>query len=168
MSLAKEHYLPRKTDREKKWYHPIYQYGSHSQKEYNRIEALLDEITCDVVNGVSTSEILLYLQSGDRYENQKKPLSPVTANSYIDAVRSRLALDRNRDSEQVKDAIYSQYLQIYRESMENGNLMMAKSTLDSLVKLYGFDKAPTTAVQINNSSDGVTINFGFEKKKEKE
>ena len=163
MALDKRHYMPKKEDREHKTkWHPIYKYGSNSKKEYERIENLLDEISVDVCNGLTFSEIILHLKQGDRYEHQTKPIKDNTIKQYIDAVKSRLALDRSRDVEQVKDVLYTQYINLYREALEGGNLITAKSVLDSLIKLYGIDKpAQQTAVQINTNKENLNINFGF-------
>lgn len=160
MSLNKKHFLPNKSEREYKYFHPIYKMGGHSLKEFQRIEDLLDDSTCDLINGLSKSEILLKFQNGMYEDQHGKGVSLNTAEEYYKAILSRLSLDRDRDVEQVKDALYSQYLNIYREAMESGNLMMAKSTLDSLVKLYGIDKQPENAIQIN-STGSVDIKFGF-------
>lgn len=160
--LDKRHYLPNPEDRKiTERFHPIYKGGTINKKEFDRIEDLLQEITCDVTNGIPFSDIMIKLKQGGHYENQPKPVSYQTAERYLDAVKSRLSLDRNRDLEQVKDALYSQYLNLYRESMENGNHMLAKQVLDSLVKLYGIDKptAPQTAIQVNDGK--VEIRFGL-------
>ena len=160
MSLDKRHFSPNKSDRQiKQWFHPLYRMESPSKKEFERIECLLDEVSVDVVNGLTFSEILLHLEQGGRYEHQKKPLSHQTAVQYVEAVKSRMALDRNRDHDQVKDVLYSQYLNLYREALEQNNIITAKQVLDSLVKLYGFDKAPAAAVQINTDKEQVNINF---------
>lgn len=160
--MDKRHFLPKKEDRElKQFFHPVYKMGTHSKKEYDRVECLLDEISADVCNGLTFSEIMLHLKQNDRYENQKKPVKHNTAVEYIEAVKSRMALDRNRDIEQVKDALYTQYLNLYREALEAGNLITAKAVLDSLVKLYGIDKSPAAAVQINTDKESVSINFGL-------
>lgn len=165
MSLDKRHYSPRPSERKmEKQFHPIYKCAVPNKKNFDRVEALLDEITTDLINGVARSEIIIKLTDKNElhYENQIKSLSYIAADEYLKAAYSRLSLDRDRDVEQVKDALYSQYLNIYRECLESGNLMAAKATLDSLVKLYGIDRAPQNAIQINTDKEnGVVINFGF-------
>lgn len=158
MPLNKKHYLPNEKDRESKWYHPVYKMGGKSAKEFQRIEDLLDEMTCDLVNGKAKSEIILKAQNG-LYENQKKGVEYREASEYYKAILSRLQIDEP-DKDNAKSAFYSMYLNIYREQLEEGNLMGAKATLDSMVKLMGLDK-PTNAIQVNNSSDKVEIKFGF-------
>lgn len=166
MSLDKRHYSPNKDERTtKQTFHPIYKMKSPAKKEFDRVEALLDEVTVDVVNGIPKSEIFLKLTDKEQlhYPHQNKALSYYVAEEYWRAIEARLALDRNRDCERVKDALYAQYLNIYREAVEMGNLMVAKATLDSLQKLYGIDKPNQTNVQINSGDENkVEIKFGFD------
>ena len=152
---------------EEKNFHPIYKMSTQNKKEFDRIEGLLDEICVMTVNGLPQSEIILMLtdKTQNHFNNQTKPVSVATAKEYLKAVESRLALDRRRDIDAVKDSLYAQYLNLYRECLEMGNHMTAKSVLDSLMKLYGLDK-PTnqTNVQINGNDDGkIEINFGIKK-----
>ena len=161
--MNKKHFLPNAEDRKNEWYHPLYKYQSKSCKEYKRVEALLDEITCDLINGKSKSDIILALEQGDIYENQTKKVKHRTACDYYRAVISRLQLDEP-DKDNARQIFYSMYLNLYREQLEMGNHIGAKATLDSMVKLMGLDKPVTNAIQINSLEDGnVSINFGFEK-----
>ena len=166
--LDKKHYSPNKSDRVmKQKFHPIYKMSTPNKKEFDRVEALLDECSADVINGVPKSDILLKLTDKNNlhYENQKKALTYPIAEEYYRAVMSRLSLDRERDLDTVKDALYGQYLNIYREAMEMGNYLAAKGALDSLVKLYGIDK-PMNQTNIQVNSDDIKISFGFENNEE--
>ena len=162
MSLDKRHFLPNKKDREYKYFHPIYKMGSKSLKEYERVEDVLDVVTCDVINGVAKSDILLKLEAG-LYENQTKGLSHLNALEYYKAVLSRLQIDEP-EKDNARQVFYSMYLNLYREQMEAGNTIAAKQTLDSMVKLMGLTDKPTTAVQVNagEKDKNITINFGFD------
>lgn len=163
MPLNKKHYLPNKKDREYKGhFHPLYKFATPNKREFQRIEDLLDEMTCSLVNGKSKSEIILMAQNG-LFENQTKGVSYDTANEYYKAVLSRLQIDEP-DKDNARSVFYQMYLQIYKEQMEEGNLMGAKATLDSLTKLMGLDKPMNqTNVQINNDDkNGITVNFGFQ------
>ena len=160
MSLDKRHYSPNKKDRKiEQNFHPIYKCAVPNKKNFERIEEILDEATCDFINGKSKSDILLKLENG-LYNGQKKGLSYNTALEYYNAVLSRLQVDE-LEKDNAKSAFYAMYLNIYAEQMEVGNLVGAKQTLDSMVKLMGLDKTPDTAIQINNSNDKVEIKFGF-------
>ena len=173
MPLNKLHYSPNVEDRKvKQHFHPIYKMSCPVKKEFDRIEDLLDEICVDTVNGIPNSEIILKLTDKNQthYNNQTKAVTVKTAKEYLKAVESRLALDRRRDIDAVKDSLYAQYLNLYRECLEMGNHMTAKSVLDSLMKLYGLDKPINqTNVQINGNDDGkIEINFGFASEKNDE
>lgn len=159
--MDKKHFLPNAKDRKVEWYHPLYKMSSKSLKEYNRVEDLLDECTCDLINGKSKSDIIIKLESG-LYENQHKKVSHKTALEYYNCILSRLQIDEP-EKDKAKNIFYSMYLNLYREQMEMGNHIGAKATLDSMVKLMGLDK-PTNAILINSDKEGgVTVNFGFEK-----
>lgn len=160
-ALDKRHFLPNKKDRENKFFHPVYKMGSNSLKEYQRIEDLLEEVVCDVINGKSKSDILLKAQNG-LYENQKKGVTYQRATEYYNAALSRLEVDEP-DKNNARQILYGMYLNIYREQMEEGNLVGAKQTLDSLTKLMGLDKPDSqTNVQINSNDNKVEIKFGFQ------
>ena len=159
--MDKKHFLPNPKDRKNEWYHPLYKMSSKSLKEYNRVEDLLDEATCDLINGKSKSDIIIKLEGG-MYENQTKKLTHKTALEYYNAILSRLQVDEP-EKDKARNIFYSMYLNLYREQMEDGNTIGAKATLDSMVKLMGLDK-PTNAILINSGKEGgITVNFGFEK-----
>lgn len=163
-NLNKKHFLPRKSDREYKYFHPVYKMGTYSKKEYDRIEDLLDEASCDLINGLSKSDMLIKFENG-LYGNQSKGVSHSQALEYYKAILSRLEIDEP-DKDNARQIFYSMYLNLYKEQLELGNTIGAKQTLDSMVKLMGLDKQnPTTAVQINSNNDKVEINFGFDANK---
>lgn len=159
MSLDKKHYLPNKKDRvlDKHW-HPIFKFATPNKKEFDRVENLLDEISCDVVNGKGKSEIMMKCRQG-MYEHMSKGVSYNTASEYYNAVMSRLQLDEV-DKDNAKSVFYSMYLNMYEEAMSIGNHMVAKGILDSMVKLMGLDK-PNSQTNIQVNSDNVKLSFGF-------
>lgn len=167
MSLDKKHFLPNHKDRKADFFHPIYKLGSKSLKEFNRVEEVLDQCTCDLINGLSKSDIIIKLENG-LYESQTKKLTHNVALEYYNAVLSRLQIDEP-EKDNARQVFYSMYLNLYREQMEIGNHIGAKATLDSMVKLMGLDKQnPSTAIQVNTNNDKVEINFGFPSEKNDE
>lgn len=163
MPISKKHYSPNKEDREvKQTFHPIYKMACPTKKEFDRVEEILDNVVCDIVNGLSKSDIYFKLKNG-QYPLMKKGLAEPTCKEYYDAAMSRLKYDREEKEEALKDKLYAMYENLYREAMVEGSNMQAKAVLDSIVKLAGLDK-PKTAIQINNTEkDGIVINFGFDK-----
>lgn len=164
--LDERHFLPNKEDREYNGnYHPIYKLATPNKKEFERIENVLEEVTCDVVNGLPKSDILLKLKNGE-YDSQSKGIGLRRANEYYSAVMSRLRVDSEEQIENARNIITSMYLNIYRECMEIGNHIGAKGALDSLSKVIGLDRPQQTNIQINNNDDGLTINFNLPKNDE--
>lgn len=162
MALDKRHYLPKKSDRKYNGhFHPVYGWSTINKKEFDRIEALLEELVVDVINGKSKSDILEKCKLG-MYENMEKGVTYQTATEYYKCVMNRLKLDEPESIDNARSVIFSMYLNLYNEAMESYDHLGARSTLDSMVKLLGLAKKDAdTAIQINNTSDGVTINFGF-------
>lgn len=158
MALDKRHFSPNKDERQCKYFHPIYKYGSNSAKEFDRIERLLDEMSVDYINGKTKSDIYLKLASGG-YKNGTAVKKPAF-DEYWRAIESRLSIDRERDMEQIKDALYAKYIALYEESVESGNILGAKSVLDSLMKLMGIDSKQQN-INIAPAND-ITIKFGFD------
>lgn len=163
--LHKEHF---NADPEKRkiegHFHPIYKYCERSKKEFERVENILDAVTCDVANGLGKSDILQKLERGQYPYQNEKGLSSTTAHAYYNCVMQRLKVDRTKDVEQARDVIFTRYETLLAEAIENGNRLEAKAILDSMAKFMGLDKQPQTAIQVNSTEkEGITINFGFSK-----
>ena len=161
-TLAKEHYYTdpklRKVDG---YFHPLYKYTEKNKKKFERVEDVLDAVTCDVANGYSKTDIIQKLERGQYAGQNGKGLATCTAHTYYDCVLQRLKIDRTRDVEQARDVLWARYEGLLSEAIESGNRLEAKAILDSMAKFMGLDK-PTTAIQINNTDkEGITINFGF-------
>lgn len=131
-------------------------------------DELVTEVYCDICNGLVKSEIVEKITKG-LYEHQKKPLSVRSAGDYLDAAYRRMAFDFEAQAEQMRADLYSKLMTIYHDAIEVGDRNSAIQVIDRIMKLTGCaaDK-PTTAVQINNTAEGVTISFGFDKKEEQE
>ena len=53
---------------------------------------IVDQVYCDKLNGLSTSEIILKF-ANCQYDGQKKPIKERTAQDYIAAAKDRLMYD---------------------------------------------------------------------------
>lgn len=158
MPIIKSHSRPKGERHSKSFYDGIIV----KSKDYQYVEDLLGLIICDIVNGVQRSDIITKLQE-QQYDGQKQKYTKETAGMYYKTAMKRIKDDRDEDIENLKSKLYSQYYQLYAEAMEAGNIMVAKSVLDSISKIFVGDK-PSTAIQINSGDEnGLTINFGFEK-----
>ena len=123
---------------------------------------IVDQVYCDKLNGLSTSEIYVKF-ANCKYDGQKKPIGERTAADYIAAAKSRLMYDYESDLKEQRAEIYGKILAVYNDAVEENDRMAALSAIDKLMKLGGMDK-PQTAIQINGGEDGgITVNFGFSK-----
>lgn len=130
--------------------------------DYNRTEAIIDEMYCDIANGLMHSEIKKKLLSG-LYEAQKgKPMKERNAYDYIDAVKKRIAADYEEKAKNIRESLLLNYMTLYQDALKTNDRYNAKGALDSIARLTGANlDRPQTAVQINNNDSGITINFGF-------
>lgn len=159
----KTHLLPHKADRIKSLSKPQ---GRVAVRKYNELDNLIDEVYCDICNGVSRSDVLMKLMECG-YKHQEKGVTKSTASRYYYIAMKRFAVNTDIEHKQLKDIFFSRYETILEECMKNGDMFNARATLDSMAKIFGVEqKTPETAIQINNSTDGVTINFGFDKTNE--
>lgn len=159
--LAKSHSLPSKSNRKAKKT-PTSRGMPTLTDAYNKADELVGLVYVDVVNGVSRSNILEKLQKG-LYHN--KPYGARQAAYYYDAALGRFAVDCDVEDKKLRDIFYGRYESILEQCIKNGDMYNARATLDSMSKIFGIEKKmPDTQVNIqNNSSDGISINFGFNK-----
>lgn len=134
-----------------------------TKKMYQRTEAILDEIYCDIANGMMDSEIKKKLMSGLYTAQDGKTMKERTTLDYLTAVRDRIAADYREKVKAVRENLLLNYMTIYQDALKSSDRYNAKGALDSIAKLTGANQdKPTTAVQINSTNEsGITINFGF-------
>ena len=134
--------------------------------EYDRVERLISEIQCDLVNGVLRSDIFRKFKEG-LYENLgEKKIGERQIQNYIVAAWAKMKEDRVEKAQELRDMLFSQYMAIYNEATTTGNVLAAKSTLDSIAKIF-LPSENNASIQINNNNkEGITINFGFSQKEE--
>ncbi len=140
--------------------------GGNKSKQWLNADELVTAVYVDLANGLTKSEIVEKITKG-LYEQQKRPLSVRSAGDYLDAAYRRMAYDFESQAEQMRADLYSKLMTIYHDAIEAGDRSNAIQVIDRIMKLTGCaaDK-PTTAVQINNTAEGVTISFGFDKKED--
>lgn len=127
---------------------------------YNKNHDLLLEIQADLVNGVLRTEIFEKLKN-KMYENSpERDIKERQLNYYIQTAQEMLKADRIEKQEVLKDLLFSQYMQQYRDAVLVGNTLTAKSVLDSIAKIF-LPNDKSTNVQVNAGDSGITIKFGF-------
>lgn len=132
-------------------------------KKWLAADHVVDQVYCDLVNGLAHSEIINKLKEG-LYDGQTKGITYRTAKDYVDAAVTRLHYDFESQIGEIRADLYVKILSVYNDAMKNNDRYNAIGALNTLMKLTGvsMDK-PQTAIQINGGgSDGkVIVNFGF-------
>lgn len=159
MALAKSHSLPSKKDRKPKPYKTSKGITVKS-KDYYEAEEILDQLYCDICNGVSRSDCMQKLSSGV----YGKELKPRNAADYYNAALSRLEYNADIEAKQLRDLLYNRYETVLEECMKRNDVFNARATLDSISKIFLGVKDNQTNIQVNSDKEGgITINFGFNK-----
>lgn len=127
--------------------------------EYDRVSRLIEEVTCDLVNGVMRSEIFSKFHNR-QYENLgKKDIGDRQIQNYIKAAWEIMREDRVEKVQELRDLLFSQYMSQYNEATMSGNVLAAKACLDSIAKIFLPDEK---TLSIKGKSDGdITLNFTF-------
>ena len=135
------------------------------RQRWLRADHIVDQVYCDLCNGVSKSDIIIKF-ANCQYDGQKKAIKERTAQDYIASAVDRIGFDREKDENALRDMLYSRYEAILQDAIEKGDIYNARGILDSIAKIF-LPNRPETAIQINSGKEGgVTVNFGFEKKDE--
>lgn len=137
-----------------------------ASERWLRVDEIVDQVYCDMVNGKTNSDIVLKL-ANKQYDGQRNPIGYRTALDYINAAKSRLKYDFEADMKDLRADVYAKLLAVYADAVADDDRYNALNALDKILKLGGIDK-PQTAIQINNNSDGMTVNFMFPNEEEGE
>ena len=129
------------------------------RKDYEYVEDMLSLVICDIINGVSKSDIFRKLEQ-QLYEGQRQPYAYKTAEMYYYTAIQRIREDREQEVEELRDKLYSQYYSLYADAVKNGNTFVAKQVLDSIAKVFAV--APDKKVDIQVADNKVNISFGFD------
>lgn len=140
------------------------------EKEFKRVEGIINQIYVDICNGVSKSDIydkvINGVYEGIKFRKDKSELSRETAMLYYKYAMERVGVDREKDEDALRDMLFARYETLLKDAIEKGDNFNARGVLDSMAKIF-LPKQPDTAIQINSDKEnGVTINFGFEKQNE--
>jgi hypothetical protein len=140
------------------------------EKEFKRVEGIINQIYVDICNGVSRTDIydkvINGLYEGIKFYKGRTEMSRETAALYYKYAMERLGTDREKDENALRDMLYSRYETLLQDAIKKGDMYNARGILDSIAKIF-LPNRPETAIQINSDKEGgVTVNFGFEKKDE--
>ena len=160
-SLAESHSSPNKKDRK-----PSaavlggrYVVPNKRAEKYQEVENVIDQVYSDICNGVSKFDCLQKLQKGI----YGKEISKRNSCEYYNAAFNRLAVNSDIEAEKLRNLLYSRYETLLEEAIKKDDIYNARGVLDSMAKIFLGVKENQTNIQLNNNSDGITINFGFDK-----
>lgn len=135
-------------------------------EKYNKADALVELVYCDIANGVSRSVVIDKITKGV-YEGMERPLAARTAANYYNAALDRFAVDTDIEAEKLRKMFYGRYEALLEEAVKKGDIYNARNILDSMSRIFGIErKTPDTAIQIVNNKEGININFGFDNNNE--
>lgn len=162
--LNEDHLLPSKVQRYKRGH----TFAERARSAlFNTADDVLDEVYCDIANGVSRSDITQKLMKG-LYEPQKRGMTYRTAQEYYNCALDRMHFNTDVEHAELKDIFYTRYESLLETAIKKGDIFNAKGVLDSMAKIFlGMDKQQNN-IQINNNADGITIHFGFTKDEDKD
>lgn len=142
--------------------------GGLTKQRWDAADKIVGLVYCDLINGLSTSDVVEKFAEC-AYEGQEKPIKQRTAMDYVAAARNRMELDFQYEADQLRHDLYAKMLAVYSDAVEHNDRYNALIALDKIMKLTGcaLDKQQNN-IQLNATSSGVTINFGFKKDEEEE
>lgn len=129
---------------------------------YNKADDLVSQCYVDIANGVSRSVVIDKIVKG-AYKGMERPLAPRTAANYYNAALDRFAVDTDIEAEKLRKMFYGRYESLLEEAIKKNDIYNARGVLDSMAKIFLGVRENQTNIQLNNNSDGITINFGFDK-----
>lgn len=131
-------------------------------EKYDKADALVEKVYCDIANGVSRSVCLQKLQMGE-YGNM--PYKQRQSAYYYNMALDRFAVDTDIEAEKLRQMFYGRYEALLEDAVAKGDIYNARGILDSMSRIFGVErKTPDTAIMINSDKEGgVTVNFGFGK-----
>lgn len=131
-------------------------------EKYNKADALVSLVYCDIANGVSRSQVIEKITKGV-YEGMEKPLAARTAANYYNAALDRFDVDCDVEAEKLRKMFYGRYESLLEDAVAKGDIYNAKGILDSMCRIFGIEKKDVPVVNLNTNGD-IKISFGFDKK----
>lgn len=127
--------------------------------EFDRVERLIEEVQVDLVNGVLRSEIFRKFSERQYANLSEKNIGERQIQNYIKAAWLKMKEDRVEKVQELRDMLFSQYMSQYNEATMNGNVLAAKSCLDSIAKIFLPDEK---TLNLNAKVEGdITIDFNL-------
>lgn len=165
--LHEDHLIPSKVKRYKRGQ----TYLERAQSAlFNNTDDVIDDVYCDVANGVSRSDITQKLMKGV-YDHQKRGMTYRTAQEYYNTALDRMHFNTDIEHQRLKDVFFSRYESLLETAIKKGDVYNAKGVLDSMAKIFLADDIKNKSnaqIEVNAGDNKVTISFGFKKDEDEE
>ena len=150
--LALGHYQPKAKDRKTN--------SRTAAKEFKRVDSIIDQIYCDICNGLTRDDILTKV-SQRMYEGQTCTPKRETGASYYKAAIARIQGNMDEIDKNLAATLYTRYEMLFNESLKKGDLRLSRDLLNDMSRIFGPERDKTLTVQANNSEQILRISFGF-------
>ena len=150
LSLA--HYEPHAKDRKTT--------SRTALKEFKRVDSIIDQIYCDICNGLTRDDIISKVVNS-LYEGQKKKPTRQTASDYYSAAINRIRGNMDEIDKNLAATLYTRYEMLFNESLKKGDLRLSRDILNDVSRIFGPEKDKTLTVQADTNEKVIRISFGF-------
>jgi len=134
---------------------------ARNKHRWLQTDEVISAVYVDLCNGMTKSDVMEKLTKG-LYESQRKPVSVRAAYEYIGCAYQRMQYDFEAKAEELRADLYSKMMAVYQDCVQKGDRYNALQALDKIMKLTGCAvEKQQNNIQLNATSSGVTINFGF-------
>lgn len=131
------------------------------ERDAVRKQLLTSEIVADIVNGTSKADVFEKLKQGI-YEYQEHGYAETSCYLWWNKAMERLKFSNEMDVSEHRAILWNRYEQLFQDSVQTGQIMVAKSILDSMGKTFGLQDAEKKEITVTD----VKIDFGFDEDKE--
>lgn len=164
--LAKSHSDPDPAKRQVKAGKIDGKFVTAKKKEYDKLEAIIDEVYADYINGETRTHIIKKLCNAIYASQDGKAYKNGFANEIFKAAFDRIKADTTLNREEAMAIILSRFDSIYNDCNVMGDHHAAIRALENLAKLYGLGTDNSKTIEISKNNDKIKITFGFGVNKE--
>ena len=129
-------------------------------KEFKRIDSIIDQIYCDICNGLTRDDIISKVVNR-MYEGQKgKPKKNTAVDYYCAAIR-RIQGNMDEIDKNLAATLYTRYEMLFNESLKTGDLRLSRDILNDVSRIFGPERDKTLTVKADTNEKVLRISFGF-------
>ena len=150
--LALAHYQPKAKDRKTT--------SRTAAKEFKRIDSIIDQIYCDICNGLTRDDIISKVVNR-MYEGQRGQPKRATAVDYYCAAIRRIQGNMDEIDKNLAATLYTRYEMLFNESLKKGDLRLSRDILNDVSRIFGPERDKTLTVKADTNEKVLRISFGF-------